>query len=172
MRGGRGVRIVLLSEGVELRQVGRIGAAWPDGERERVWRSVERVLGDAAFAPIFAPGSRAEVAIMGTVTVGGAPRAVSGKIDRLAVTDDAVLVVDFKTNRPPPRDAASVPPSHVAQMALYGALLRPLYPGRDIRAALVYTEAALLIPLGGDALARALDGLGLPDSRRRDTTGA
>ena len=159
-------------EAAALRYLGRIGAAWPDAERERVWRSVERVLGDAAFAPIFAPGSRAEVAIMGTVTVGGAPRAVSGKIDRLAVTDDAVLVVDFKTNRPPPRDAASVPPSHVAQMALYGALLRPLYPGRDIRAALVYTEAALFIPLGGDALARALDGLGLPDSRRRDTTGA
>jgi ATP-dependent helicase/nuclease subunit A len=57
-------------------------------------------------------------------------------------------------------------------MALYGALLRPLYPGREIRAALVYTEAPLLVPLDGAALAVALASLGLPDSRRRDRTDA
>ena len=40
----------------------------------------------AGFAPIFAPGSRAEVAVMGELTVRGRQRQVTGKIDRLAVT--------------------------------------------------------------------------------------
>ena len=139
-----------------LRYLGHAGAAWPQGERERLWAAVEAVLGDPAFAPIFAPGSRAEVAVMGTVAVGGVPRAVSGKIDRLAVTDEAVLVVDFKTGRPAPAGAHEVPPAHVAQMAVYAALVAPLYPGREIRAALVYAEVPLLVPLGADVLADAL----------------
>ena len=148
-------------EEAALAYLARAGAGWPEGEREALWRSVGRVLGDAAFAPLFAPGSRAEVAVMGTVEVAGAPRAVSGKIDRLAVTDEAVLIVDFKTGRAPRSKAVeALPPAHVAQMALYGALLRPLYPGRDIRAALVYTQAPLLVPLDGEALARALALLG------------
>ncbi len=144
-------------EAAAMLYLARIGAAWPEGERERLWRSVERVLADPVFAPIFAPGSRAEVAVMGRVEVAGAERAVSGKIDRLAATDKAVLIVDFKTGRPPrSSDPAALPPSHVAQMALYRALLRPLYPGREIRAALVYTEAPLLVPLEAAVLDHAL----------------
>ena len=53
------------------------------------------------FAPLFAPGSRAEVPI-----VGAARRArpvPSGVVDRLVVTPDAVLIADYKTNRPAPR---------------------------------------------------------------------
>ncbi|RIK86124.1 MAG: double-strand break repair helicase AddA [Hyphomicrobiales bacterium] len=163
-RGVAAHRLLQMLPGVEparreaaaLRYLGHIGAAWPEGERERLWASVERVLGDPAFAPIFAPGSRAEVAVMGTVAVAGAPRAVSGKIDRLAVTQDAVLVVDFKTGRPAPAGPGEVPPAHVAQMAVYGALVAPLYPGREIRAALVYVEGPRLVPLAGDVLADAL----------------
>ncbi len=141
--------------------LGRIGRAWPEGARQHLWRSVERVLADPVYAPLFAPGSRAEVAIMGRVAVRGAERAVSGKIDRLAVTPEAVLIVDFKTGRPPASDdPASLPPSHLAQMALYRALVKPLYPGREVRAALVYTEAPLLVPLGDETLAQALAALG------------
>ena len=48
---------------------------------------------------------------------------VSGQIDRLAVTDDAVLIADFKTNRPPPKTAEETPALYLAQMALYRAAL-------------------------------------------------
>jgi ATP-dependent helicase/nuclease subunit A len=141
--------------------LGRIGRDWPESERERLWRSVEQVLADPVYAPLFAAGSRAEVAIMGRVAIGGVERAVSGKIDRLAVTGDAVLIVDFKTGRPPQSpDPARLSPSHVAQMALYRELVRPLYPDREIRAALVYTEAPVLVPLGDETLAQALRSLG------------
>ena len=138
------------------RYLARIGRTWPEGEAERLWRSVDKVLHDPGFAAIFDSGSRAEVEIMGRVAIGSGERAVSGRIDRLVVTDDAVLVVDYKTNRPPPAGAEEVPGVHVAQMALYRALLAPLYPGRQIRAALVYTEAPVLIPVSAQAMDAAL----------------
>ena len=51
---------------------------------------------------------------MGSLDVRGKARSVSGKIDRLAVTDDEVLIVDYKTNRPPPTSSHEVPPAYVA----------------------------------------------------------
>ena len=53
---------------------------------------------------------------------------VSGQIDRLVVTPDAVLIVDFKTNHAPPANAADAPPAYVRQLALYRAVLGRLYP--------------------------------------------
>lgn len=140
------------------RYLGRIGNSWPDGETDRLWESVDTVLHDSGFSAIFEDGSRAEVELMGRVALGSSERAVSGRIDRLVVTNDEVLIVDYKTNRPPPADLRDVPQVHVAQMALYRALLAPLYPDREIRAALVYTEAPVLIAVSAqtmdDALAR------------------
>ena len=74
--------------------------------------------------------------------------------------DEAVLIVDYKTNRPAPQAPAQVPFGHVAQMALYRALLAPLYPGRQIRAALVYAETPILIELPADVMDAALAQLG------------
>ena len=58
-------------------------------------------------------GSRAEVPIVGRLTLSGETVRVSGQIDRLAVTDSAVLIADFKTNRPAPRRIEDVPPAYV-----------------------------------------------------------
>jgi ATP-dependent helicase/nuclease subunit A len=101
------------------------------------------VLNDPAFAALFAPGSRAEVPVTGLL--GTTP--VTGQIDRLAVTDDAVLVVDYKTNRPPPAAVADTPRAYVRQMAAYRRLLQDLYPGRLVRCALLWTDAPRLMEL-------------------------
>jgi ATP-dependent helicase/nuclease subunit A len=70
-----------------------------------------------------------------------------------------VLLVDYKTNRPAPADLAQVPATHVAQLALYRELLKPIYPGRAVEAALLYTAAPRLITLPGEAMDAALAGL-------------
>lgn len=141
------------------RYLDRMGEGWGETECDRIWRQIAAILDDPTFAGVFAPGSRAEVSIMGRVTVGGAERAVSGKIDRLVVTEREVLIVDYKTNRPPPRNLAAVPPGYVAQLALYRALLQPLYPDRPIRAALLFTEAPILIDVPETAMDASLAGL-------------
>jgi ATP-dependent helicase/nuclease subunit A len=65
---------------------------------------------------------------------------VSGQIDRLVVTAQAVLIADYKTNRNPPPTVEAAPQAYVDQLALYRALLRRIYPDRPVRAALVWTE--------------------------------
>ena len=45
---------------------------------------------------------RAEVAFLAALPELGPGAQVNGRVDRLAVTDTEVLILDFKTNRPPP----------------------------------------------------------------------
>ena len=72
---------------------------------------------------------------------------MNGQVDRLAVTSDAVLVADYKTNRPPPARVEDVAPLYLRQMAAYRAVLRRIFAGRTVRCALVWTYAARLMPL-------------------------
>ena len=93
---------------------------------------------------------------MGEIELRGAKRLVSGMIDRLAVTENEVLVIDYKTNRPPPTTLDEVPSAYVLQLALYRALLRPLYRGKAVRCALLFTETPSLMPLPDAMLDEAL----------------
>jgi ATP-dependent helicase/nuclease subunit A len=111
------------------------------------------ILDDARFAPLFAPGSRAEVPLIGILPRDGlAPYSVTGQIDRLAVTETDVLIADYKTNRPAPTTLDDIPRAYRRQLALYRALLQRIYPRRTVRAALVWTENATLMELPQAAL--------------------
>jgi ATP-dependent helicase/nuclease subunit A len=76
---------------------------------------------------------------------------VNGRVDRLAVTDTEVLVVDFKTNRPAPSREEDVSPLYLAQMALYRAAATRIFPGKRIVCGLVWTDGPFLMRLS-DAL--------------------
>ena len=105
------------------------------------------VLDDPMFAAAFAPNSRAEVAIVADLPELGTGARVHGRVDRLAVTGDNVLIVDFKTNRPPPTREEDVPGIYATQMALYRAAAARIFPGKRIACALVWTEGPILMPL-------------------------
>lgn len=139
-----------------MRYLGLAAADWDAAGRENAWLGVETILDNPEFGPIFAPGSRAEVAITGRLMVQDRERVVSGTIDRLAVTESDVLIVDYKTNRPPPLHLSDVPEAYVLQLALYAELLKPLYPGKSPRAALLFTETPQMIEVPPKALAAAL----------------
>jgi ATP-dependent helicase/nuclease subunit A len=123
-----------------------------DAERTRMAGEVLAVLDDPRFGPLFAPGSRAEVPIVGRVSGG----IVSGQVDRLAVTESAVLIADYKTDRPAPPRPGDIPEKYVRQLALYRAVLAALYPGREVRAALVWTEGPALMDVPAATLDAAL----------------
>lgn len=126
--------------------------------RQIIEAQVMAVLGDPVFAPIFDAPGEAEVSVMGTLRVGGEERAVSGRIDRIALDGDRVLIVDYKTGLAP--HPGEPPPSgHVSQLAIYRALLAPLYPDRRIEAALVYVSGPFLIEIPGSVLDQALTNL-------------
>jgi ATP-dependent helicase/nuclease subunit A len=139
------------------RYLGRAGAGFAAAERDALAAKILQVLADARFAALFGPGSRAEVPIVGRLARGGKTAlAVSGQIDRLAVNAHEVLIADYKSNRPAPRTPADVPPAYVRQLALYRAVLQKLYPGRPVRAVLVWTDIPDLMELSADALDRAI----------------
>jgi ATP-dependent helicase/nuclease subunit A len=118
-------------------------------EQEEIRHETLAVLRHPDFAAIFGEGSRAEVPIVGLVE----GHALSGQIDRLVATEDRVLVIDFKTLRPPPATEAEVAPGYLRQLALYRAALARIYPGREIRCALLWTEGPRLMPVSPERLA-------------------
>ena len=124
----------------------------PD-QRDALVVEVLRVVENKDFAGLFAPGSRAEVPIVGKLSE---RMLVSGQVDRLSVTKDQVLIADFKTNRTPPRRIEEVPTAYVAQLAAYRAVLQKLYPDRPVRAALLWTEVPDLMELSEEAMDNAL----------------
>jgi ATP-dependent helicase/nuclease subunit A len=138
------------------RYVARAAADFAPEEREAFVATTLQLLDDPRFAALFAPGSRAEVPIVGRLArPGRAPLPVSGQIDRLAVTDETVLIADYKSNRPAPRtlaEAISGYPAYVRQLALYRAMVGTLYPGRIVRAALIWTDVPDLMELSAEAL--------------------
>ena len=114
------------------------------------------MLDDARFAPVFGPGSRAEVALTGSAPDLPPGVAINGRIDRLVVTPEKVLVVDYKTNRPAPDAVEAVDPAYVLQAAVYVAVLKRLYPDRPVEAALVWTDGPKLMRIPETLLAAAL----------------
>jgi ATP-dependent helicase/nuclease subunit A len=136
-----------------LQYLARNAEGWTDAERESLAEKVLALLADTRFASVFAPGSRAEVPIVGRLERPGRPPAVvSGQIDRLVVTPAEILIVDYKTNHAPPASAAEAPPGYVRQLALYRAVLAKLYPQRPIGAALLWTETPDLVEISTPSL--------------------
>ncbi|MGG5886787.1 double-strand break repair helicase AddA [Falsiroseomonas sp. HC035] len=118
-----------------------------DEQRETL-AEILALLEAPAFAAAFGPGSLAEAPIAGRI----GDRLVSGQVDRLLVTPGRVLVLDYKTNRPPPAEVSAVPALYLRQMAAYRAVLSGAFPGRAVDCALVWTFGARLMPLPEDLL--------------------
>lgn len=129
----------------------------PEAEQAQILAETLAVLDHPDFADLFGANSRPEVPVTGVVTLRGQPHVVSGQVDRLVVTPDAVRIIDFKTNRPPPRRVEDVNEAYVMQMALYRAVLSGLFPDRKVSAALLWTDGPFAMALP-DALLDAAVG--------------
>ena len=114
------------------------------------------VLQTPAIKAAFAPGGRAEAAIIGRSDLLPEGVIINGRVDRLVVTPDDVLIVDFKTDQPAPDEVSGVGEAYLLQMAAYWAVLREAWPGRSVRAALCWTDGPKLMPLPEEMLLESL----------------
>jgi ATP-dependent helicase/nuclease subunit A len=121
--------------------------------RDEILAETLAVLEHPDFAPLFGPGSRAEVPILGVVEGAAGVEVVSGQVDRLLVGETAVSVVDFKTNRPAPLRETEVPLMYLRQMAAYRAVLKGIYPDKRIHSVLLWTEGPRIMQLSDDLVA-------------------
>jgi ATP-dependent helicase/nuclease subunit A len=132
----------------------RVGEAWvaanhPQLDAVATTDTVLGILDASAFADVFAPDALAEAPLAAVV----GDKVIAGVVDRLLVDDQRVLIVDFKTGARVPATADAVPAYYLRQMAAYVAALRVVFPGRDVQAALLFTEGPSLITLPDDLLA-------------------
>ena len=104
--------------------------------------SVRAILENPLYSPYFASDiSRSEVSLTGEIEHAGIRLPVEGIVDRLAVLEDEVVVIDYKSNRIVPSDESEVSHQYGAQMALYRSLLDTLYPSHAKRFVLLWTSA-------------------------------
>ncbi|WP_187639948.1 double-strand break repair helicase AddA [Bosea sp. F3-2] len=133
------------------------GGALPPERRARIVAQALALLDEPGLAALFSEGALAEVPVAGAIRLPDGPmRAVSGRIDRLAVMPDCVVIADFKTTARPPERAEAIPVGTLAQLAAYAALMQEIYPGRTIRALVVYTANLAHFELAAAQLDAAL----------------
>lgn len=130
------------------RYVERYGRDFDADIRAGIVHEVMAILNHPEFAPIFGFGSRAEVPLAGLLADG--QTRISGQVDRLLVTDRQVFIIDYKTNRPPPRDQCDIPQGYIRQMQAYAEILQRVYPGKTMRAALLWTDGPTLMDVDLD----------------------
>jgi ATP-dependent helicase/nuclease subunit A len=114
---------------------------------ERIAGKAMSILARAELATLFGPGSRAEVPFRVKVKQRGKPIWLSGRIDRMVVDEQGVLVVDYKSDATVPEEAAKVPGNYLTQLGLYALVAGQLFPGRNVRAAILWTELESLMNL-------------------------
>lgn len=114
------------------------------------------LFSDPRFSGVFSAAARPEVSIAAMIDFPDREKlGLTGQVDRLLVEADRVLVVDFKTNRPPPESVQQIPEIYLRQLAAYSKALERVYPDRAIECALLWTDAPALMPVPGAMLEAA-----------------
>ena len=124
-----------------------------DAIRAALLAEVLAVLERPDFAAFFGPDARAEVPVTALLPGGQGGRVVSGQIDRLLVTEEQVLILDIKSNRPPPQHLGDVSAVYLRQLAAYAAVLQRIYPEKSVSCALLWTDGPSIMHIPADMIA-------------------
>lgn len=147
------------------RYLARAADDWREEDRQLALDQVFAILDNRDFASLFNETARAEANLMGVLATAERQFSVAGRIDRLSVEPERVIIADFKTDRAPPKRLEEVSKPYVAQLAIYREILRPLYPGRAIECRLIFTTSGTGFALSAAMLDEALSELGLSGAR-------
>ncbi|MBO7556600.1 MAG: double-strand break repair helicase AddA, partial [Alphaproteobacteria bacterium] len=112
-------------------------------EQQKIHQEITALIENKEFGIVFSTNSQAEVPIMGEVD----GKIISGQIDRLIISDEKVIIVDYKTNRQVPQTVNDVPPAYISQLAAYKSLLKKIYPQKDIETFLLWTNSAYMMKI-------------------------
>jgi ATP-dependent helicase/nuclease subunit A len=131
------------------------GAALSERVQATIIAEALAILNHPDFAPFFGPDSRAEIPIVAEIARPegrGPPLRLTGQIDRLALVDDNVMIVDYKTNRPPPAQPQDVAPTYLLQLSAYRLAVAQIFPAKRVRAAILWTDGARIMAFPSELL--------------------
>ncbi|MDQ6867180.1 MAG: double-strand break repair helicase AddA [Pseudomonadota bacterium] len=132
-------------------------AGLDDMVRQNLAWEVLKVIALPELASLFGQDSKAEVSVAGRIAAGRRMIEVNGKIDRIGEDQTGILAADYKTGAPCRLD--STPAEYIAQMALYRAVLAPLWPDKTLRMLLIWTAGPRVVWLPAGMLDAALAAL-------------
>nr|WP_309502750.1 double-strand break repair helicase AddA [uncultured Roseovarius sp.] len=122
---------------------------------------VTGVLTAEPLQPLFAAEALVEVPVTANLPeLGG--RRLHGVIDRMIVSPDRILIVDFKTNRVVPKNAETCPDALLRQMGAYAAAVKQIYPDKTVDTALLWTYTAQMMMLPHDLVTASLQTTAIP----------
>jgi len=131
------------------------GPELSDAMKDEIVAETLAIVRDETFAPLFQPGSLPEVPVVVQIGENEDGFELEGQIDRLVILENDLLILDYKTNRPPPSTEADVAPAYVEQLAAYRLALKDLFPGKALRAALLWTDGPHLMEISSTSLDKA-----------------
>jgi ATP-dependent helicase/nuclease subunit A len=121
-----------------------------DTARQHLAGEVLKVIALPELASLFGQDSKAEVSVAGRIAAGLRMIEVNSKIDRVGENQKEILAADYKTGAPCPLDGT--PAAYLAQMALYRAVLAPLWPDKTLRMLLIWTAGPRVVWLPAGVL--------------------
>ena len=162
----RGRHIHLLLEHLPLYPPSRWGALarglLPDADGlDGILAEVTEILTNPNLAFLFKNSALAEVPITANLAELGGAR-IHGEIDRLIISPDQILAVDFKSNAITPDTPTEVPEGILRQLGAYRAALEQVYPDHEIKTAILWTRTASLMMLEHGHVTAALRSAAIP----------
>jgi len=151
-----------------LRYLAQAAHDLPQVTQEALAAEATRVIALPDCAVLFGEGSLAEPELIARVDAGERTIEIAARTDRLAVREDAVVIGDFKTDARVPTTLGEVSPAYVEQLAAYRAALREAFPGRPVRALLVYTAGPRVLEIPAESLDSAWSRVKTQTSRAID----
>jgi ATP-dependent helicase/nuclease subunit A len=140
--------------GSAARYLAQPGLALDAADQASILESVTKILETPSLAPLFGPGSRAEVPLAGVLD----DVEIGGLVDRLAILPAQILFADYKTDRAPPASPAATPEAYLRQLAAYRAILQDIFPTLTVDCTIIWTETATPMSIPADLLRRHAPG--------------
>lgn len=135
-----------------LRYLAQTASDLAPATQEQLAQEACRVIAHPDCAVLFGPGSRAEPELIAQFEADAGGIEIAARVDRLAVTDGTVTIGDFKSDARAPETLADIPAAYIEQLATYRAALLAAFPGRALRALLVYTAGPRVLEIPAESL--------------------
>ena len=95
---------------------------------------INKFLSSEQFGNLFSGEIKCEVPIIGEIN----NQVVNARIDLLVITENSILIIDYKTDKVAPNKISS---EYSQQLKIYEKLMKNLYPKHQIRSAILWLES-------------------------------
>lgn len=105
--------------------------------RIEILEMINKFLSSEQFENLFLGEIKCEVPIIGEIN----NQMVNARIDLLVITENSILIIDYKTDKVAPNKISS---EYSQQLKIYEKLIKNLYPNHQIRSAILWLESLRL----------------------------